>query len=104
VNAVVLLIAVALVGVLLWWGRRALTVDLLRNESADDFVYVEEDGAVRELTMSERAYINTSFAGDDGARPYIKSSYWARAASENRGGFIYRSLVPGHVRIRKNDA
>ena len=103
-DAMVLLIAAALVAVLLWWGRRALAVDVLRNESVHDFVYVEEDGAVRELTMSERAYINTSFAGDDGARPYIKSSYWARAASENRGGFIYRSLVPGHVRIRKNDA
>jgi hypothetical protein len=59
---------------------------------------------VRELTMSERAYINTSFAGDDGGRPYIKSSYWSRAPNENRSGFIYRSLVPGHVRIQKNDS
>jgi hypothetical protein len=102
VNALPWLIAAVLVAVLLWWGRRALAIHPFRKENAHDFVHVEEDGAVRELTMDERAYLNTTFTGDDGARPYIKTSYWSRGPGGSRSGFIYRSLGPGHVRIRRN--
>lgn len=46
---------------------------------------------MRDLTMDERAYVNTRFAGDDGGRPYVKASYWSFGPDGKRSGFIYRS-------------
>ena len=96
----VLLVAAGALAVLLWWGRRALMAPIFRKESADDFVYVEEDGSVRDLTPEERAYLNTPFDGADSGRPFIKSSYGSIAPSGARSGFMYRSMVPGHIGIR----
>src|SRR5689334_767250 len=39
------------------------------------YVYVNDDGSVRELHPSERIYLETSFSPFDGARPYTKDSY-----------------------------
>ena len=40
-----------------------------------EFVYVENDGTVRELDNDEIEYLETEFEPSDGARPYIKSNY-----------------------------
>lgn len=58
------------------------------------FVFVNEDGSVRELHAAERRYLETPFEGSDGARPYIKTSFDERNGWGNLRGFCYRSLVP----------
>ena len=65
-------------------------------------VYVEKNGAVRELTMEERAHVETPFALDDGGRPYVMHDYvrpaWWRLRRD--WGFCPRHLIPKDVRVR----
>lgn len=67
-----------------------------------EFVFVEEDGSVRELYDDEKTYLNTKFLPSDGARPYIKSSY-DETVIENRkiAGYIRRIRVPKEIHIRE---
>jgi hypothetical protein len=58
------------------------------------FVFVNEDGSVRELHSAERRYLETPFEASDGARPYIKTSFDQRDGWGRLSGFCYRSLVP----------
>lgn len=64
------------------------------------YVYVNQDGSVRELSPGERAYLSKDFAGSDGERPYIKSTYESRDGWGSQSGFMERQLVPGGVNIR----
>jgi hypothetical protein len=66
--------------------------------NADALVYVNADGSVRELTATEKTYVETEFSPLDGARPFIKSRYSDRTA---RGvqGYLPRAEVPGRVSI-----
>jgi hypothetical protein len=61
---------------------------------ADLFVYVNQDGTVRDLMADEREYLNEEFHGADGGRPYIKLKYEDRTPDSKIGGFLYRSMVP----------
>ena len=67
-------------------------------EARDHFVYVEDDGSVRELTAEEAEYLATPSHPADGGRPYIKSRYKARTPGGALGGFLRRSDVPTHLR------
>ena len=68
-----------------------------------EFVYVENNGTVRELDDEEIAYLQTEFEPGDGARPYIKSSYKQRTPDNKMLGFILRSDVPENIEIIKTD-
>ena len=63
------------------------------------FVFVNDDGSVRELHAAERQYLETPFNGADGARPYIKTSFDSRDGWGSRRGFCQRSKVPDNVPI-----
>lgn len=69
---------------------------------SDDFpfVYVNQDGTVRELCADEKAYLSQEFHGSDGGRPYIKDAYNARDGWGSLSGFLQRSLVPVGVDVR----
>jgi hypothetical protein len=57
------------------------------------YVYVERDGAARELHPAERSYLETQFSPFDGARPYVKAEY-LDCAGHATSGFCRRSLLP----------
>ncbi len=64
-----------------------------------DFVYVNQDGSVRELSPDEREYLSESFRPGDGGRPYIKESHESVDGWGSMSGFLPRSLVPGHLAV-----
>jgi hypothetical protein len=59
-----------------------------------DYVYMNQDGTIRELSPRERDYLATDFAPFDGGRPYIKSVYHSRDGWDSLSGFMPRKLVP----------
>ena len=65
--------------------------------SADEFVYVNQDGSVRELSLDEREYLSQDFHPGDGGRPYIKSSYESQDGWGSISGFVLRKRVPGRI-------
>ena len=63
------------------------------------FVYVNQDGSARALTLHEREHLLTPFHGADGGRPYIKSSYEERDGWGSMSGFLWRNALPAGVRV-----
>ena len=64
------------------------------DEARADFVFMEDDGSVRELTAEEAEYLATPFHPADGGRPYIKTGSRARTPDGRLGGFLRRRNVP----------
>ena len=69
----------------------------MRNPS--DYVYVNLDGSVRELTEDEQDYLSEEFHPLDGARPYIKQFYYQLTPDHKIHGFLRRDAVPPHIAI-----
>lgn len=69
-------------------------VSVAPGQPAFPFVYVEVDGTARELSIDERAYLETGFDGADGNRPYIKVEYGQRDGWGELSGFLHRSKLP----------
>ena len=85
-------IAIIVIVVLVWkFGPRR------SNELGFKFVYVNQDGSVRELSPSEQTYLSEKFSGGDGGRPYIKSSYESSDGWGSQSGFIERRRVPSRI-------
>ena len=63
------------------------------------FVYVNQDGSVRELSPSEQVYLSEKFVGGDSGRPYIKSRYKSSDGWGSQSGFIERRRVPLQIAI-----
>jgi len=74
------------------------------KESGFEYVYVEQNGTVRELDKEEIEYLNEKFDPNDGARPYIKTSYKDLTQDGKILGFIYRNRVPKNIVIKKEKA
>jgi hypothetical protein len=68
-------------------------------ENPADFVFIEDDGTVRELTQQERKFLGTAFHPADSGRPYIKSRYGSRTPDGRISGFLPRGLRPRAVQI-----
>ena len=68
-----------------------------------EYVYVENDGTVRELDIEEIGYLQTEFEPTDGARPYVKSSYEQLTPDNKIMGFLHRSKVPENIEIIETD-
>lgn len=66
-----------------------------------EFVYVENDGVVRELDEEERAYLLENFYFMDGNRPYIKTRYRQLTPDGKISGFIRRVRVPKRIEIKE---
>lgn len=79
---------------LYWVGRSRR-----RGETGFIYVYVNEDGTVRELSNSEQIYLTKEFDPCDGARPYIKSHYEALDGWSSISGFILRRQIPASLAI-----
>lgn len=91
---VVTVIVIGVVGFLFWkWGPRR------SEEPGFRFVYVNQDGSVRELSPEERNYLTEEFAGGDSGRPYVKTSYESHDGWGSQSGFIVRRRVPARIKI-----
>ncbi|GGW61059.1 hypothetical protein DFQ11_102599 [Winogradskyella epiphytica] len=67
------------------------------------YVYVENDGTVRELNKDEIEYLQTEFEPTDGARPYVKNSYNQLTPNKKILGFLHRSKVLKEMEIINTD-
>lgn len=65
----------------------------------DEYVYVNQDGSVRELSDDERQYLAQTFEPGDGNRPYIKASYKSQDGWGSISGFIPRNKLQPHIVI-----
>jgi len=63
------------------------------------YLFVEDDGSVRELHLEERKYLETPFSPFDGGRPYIKEDYESRDGWKSVKGFCARSKIPDGMHI-----
>src|SRR5689334_2156590 len=66
---------------------------------SEELVHINDDGSARELTETEKKYVDTKFSPFDGARPYIKSHYSQRTALGEIRGYLPRREVPDGVPI-----
>lgn len=66
-----------------------------------EFVYVENDGVVRELDEEEQAYLSEKFYPADGNRPYIKTRYRQLSPDGKISGFIRRVRIPKRIEIKE---
>ncbi|MFH6996964.1 hypothetical protein ACHRVZ_03465 [Flavobacterium sp. FlaQc-57] len=64
------------------------------KENICEYVYVNLDGTIRELTKDEVEYLSEKFHPNDGDRPYIKSSYKQLTPDNKIWGFLKRSKIP----------
>ena len=83
------------------YARRRDAETMARGTYAKGFVFVNDDGSIRELTADEQAFLNTEFDMADSGRPYIKSRYSTRTPDGRLGGFLPRSEIPIRFRLAR---
>lgn len=76
----------------------ALAVFLRRLSTPETYVYIEDDGTVRDLTPDDVEYLATPFLPGDGARPHIKWRYNERTPDGGLRGYLPRRKVPRRLR------
>jgi hypothetical protein len=97
------IIGLIVILILFIWVYWHLKYPLLRKkEPGFQFVYVEDDGSVREVSKEDEDYLTKQFHPNDGARPYIKFSYRQRTPDGELSGFIDRRRVPKKIIISRS--
>jgi hypothetical protein len=100
-----ILIAFVALPILVVGGYVAWLAVAMRSRRADDggfeFIYVDDDGAARELTDAEKRRLGAEYARDDSRRPYIKLRYESRDDLGRRRGFLKRRQLPAGVPIER---
>lgn len=76
-------------------------VPVRKKETGFEYVYVEDDGSVREVNEEEEKYLREVFHPADSGRPYIKSRYTEKDGRGSIAGFIRRRRVRANIKIRK---
>ena len=61
------------------------------------YVYVNQDGSARELSLREKIYLQTDYHFGDSARPYIKTTYEEKHGAGDLSGFCLLDKLPPHV-------
>jgi len=69
------------------------------NQNPYPYVFVEDDGTVRELRPGEKSYLERPFQPMDGGRPAIKGSFTSKNGWGSVRGFCHRSKVPSDIEI-----
>ena len=84
-------------------GRLAIRLRARRpKEPGFEYVFDEDGGEVRELSLEEQEYLTRPFLPGDGSAPYVKDLYESFSPAGSRRGFIARRRVPASVVIRKS--
>ena len=85
------------IGFGLW---RLIEIPLRRwRESAFDYVYVDDNGDVRELNQAEEEFVTTAIFPDDDADQYIKSRYDSLTADGRLRGYLRRRQLPRQIPV-----
>jgi len=74
------------------------------KENPYPYVFVLDDGTVRELLDSEKSFLETPFLPMDGGRPAIKESYSSKNGWGSVRGFCLRNKLPDNTLILKSEA
>ncbi|HJZ79662.1 MAG TPA: hypothetical protein VKD91_04935 [Pyrinomonadaceae bacterium] len=69
------------------------------RDSAFDYVYVDDDGNVRELNAAEEEFVSTAIFPNDDADRYIKSGYEALTADGRLAGYLQRRQLPREIPV-----
>jgi hypothetical protein len=69
------------------------------QKPSEVLVWINADGSARELTASERQYVDAAYSPFDGARPYIKTQYAQRNGWGELSGFLHRQRLPDGLPI-----
>jgi hypothetical protein len=69
------------------------------NKIPYPWVWVNEDGSVRELHSAEKEYLETPYHPCDGGRPYTKLTYDSQDGWGGIGGFCLRTAIPKRLPI-----
>ena len=77
-----------------------LLIGMIRRLPESSFVYVNQDGSVREISVGEQEHLTRRFHPFDGARPYIKSRYWSWDNWGSRSGYLKGYRVPSRIRVQ----
>lgn len=64
------------------------------------YVFIEENGEIRELHLRERRFFETPMYPTDGSMPYIKKSYSHRDRYGSISGYCHRSKIPSQLVIQ----
>jgi len=91
------LLITSLAGALIVYFK--LIYPLRKKEPGYDFVFVENDGTVRELNFAEVEFLERPFITDNPARPKIKRRYDEKNENGGLAGFIKRTRVPKQINI-----
>jgi hypothetical protein len=76
-----------------------LLVDTSIEHRLFEYVYVNQDGTVRELSPKEKELMTEKFHPGDGGRPYIKRKYTSLDGWGSQSGFLLRKRVPSEQSI-----
>lgn len=87
-----------------FWILKTWGFPMRANSSGFKYVHVNSDGTVRELNSDEEQYLNEEFHPADGARPYIKSTYWQKTPDRKIHGFLQRNRVPWWINISSDSS
>ena len=69
------------------------------RDSTFDYVYVDEDGSVRELNAAEEEYVTTALFLNDDADRYIKSRYESLTVDGRLAGYLRRRQLPRQIPV-----
>lgn len=100
-------LALILLAISLWARRHrrvrrpmtAAPVQPLGSKPSEALIWIEDDGRARELTESEKNYVDAGFSPFDGARPYVKSRYDQRNGWGRLNGYLLRKQLPVGVHV-----
>lgn len=96
---IIISIILTILGILIGAFYISTLFPLRPKEPGYKYVYVEDNGTVRELYPDEIEYLNTDFLPNDSNRPYIKAKYSALTPDNKLSGFINRRRVPKRIQI-----
>ena len=97
----IILLFVLILIISIVWIYITFLFPLRPKEDGFEFVYIENDGTVRELDEEEQKYLSEKFDPNDGGRPYIKLRYRKLTPEGKISGFISRRKVPKKIIIKK---
>ena len=101
VGMLVGIVVLVLGGYLVWLS--VVTRAHRPEEDGFEYVFVNDDGSVREVTEVERRRLTSEYPENDSRCPYIKLRYESRDDQGRRRGFLRRRQLPVGVRIEAAD-
>jgi|SRR5215475_2981532 len=97
ISIVFLMVFAFAIGFGLW---RVVEIPLRKwRSSTFDYVYVDEDGNVRELNAAEEEFVSTAIFLNDAADRYIKSEYKSLTADGRLAGYLQRRRLPQQIPV-----